>query len=279
MKILSIVRQGLAVARKPRSLWLFGFFVGLGSTGSGGGTEGGPAVQPGVVAETGATVGVLVPLAFVILVIVIAGLIMRFLSEAALIEGVRRITRGEEFTLRQGFGDGWSHVGTVMLITLAYIATSVGSVLVLALPCLLVAALTGFTGAVVILAILAGLAAMPWLITLYIGYAFALRIAVLENRRVVDAIGKARLLLHGRILQGLKLMIATLLGTLLIVLVGIVLIAPFALLVAGLQEVAGPAIVIASIPFLLAAVAVIVAVIGTYQSSVWTIGYLEQAEA
>ena len=43
-----------------------------------------------------------------------------------------------------------------------------------------------------------------------------MRIAVLENRRALDAIGKARLFLHGRLVHGLKLMVAAFVGTLVI---------------------------------------------------------------
>ena len=46
------------------------------------------------------------------------------------------------------------------------------------------------------------------------------RIAVLENRHALDAIGKARLFLHGRLMHGLKLIVATFVGTLGIVLLG-----------------------------------------------------------
>ena len=59
--------------------------------------------------------------------------------------------------------------------------------------------------------------AVPWLVTLYLVQAFAWRIAVLENRHAIDAIAKARLFLHGRLVHGLKLAVATFVGTLALV--------------------------------------------------------------
>ena len=41
MTISEIVRQGLHYARTCKSLWLFGFFVGMAGGGSGGGSGGG----------------------------------------------------------------------------------------------------------------------------------------------------------------------------------------------------------------------------------------------
>ena len=50
--------------------------------------------------------------------------------------------------------------------------------------------------------------------------ALASRIAVLENRHALDAIRKARLFLHGRMLHALKLTVAAFVGTLVVVVAG-----------------------------------------------------------
>ena len=271
MTILNIVREALRLAASHKPLWLFGFFVALGSSANGGG-RGGNAPVPGVPGDAPGVLLMVLPLA----ALGLAALLMRLLSEGALIEGVKRAARGEQLTIKEGFREGWAHIGPVFLIKVAYTVGTVLSLGLLAVPCLITARLTGIFTALVTVGIPTVLVAVPWLITLYVWHAFALRIAVLENRRVVDAIRKARLFLHGRLLQGLKLMVATLVGTLAVVLGAVALIAPLALLIRALGGVAGPVVVVPAVLALLPVVAALAGILGTYQSSVWTLGYLRQ---
>jgi len=88
--------------------------------------------------------------------------------------------------------------------------TSVSTLLCCALPSLLVLFGLGASVASV-------LSFLPWLVTLYLVQAFASRIAVLENRHAFDAIRKSRLFLHGRLMHGLKLIVAMFVGTLVLV--------------------------------------------------------------
>ena len=124
------------------------------------------------------------------------------------------------------------------------------------------------------------LVAVPWLVTLSLVQAFASRIAVLENRRALDAIGKARLFLHGRLVHGLRLMVATFVGTLVITVLGVVVIVPVVLLLVALAMVLPvfPLIVVGCL-VLLPVACVLTAMLGTFRSSIWTIGYVTQAEA
>src|SRR5690606_39230945 len=181
-----------------------------------------------------------------------------FISQGALIEGVTRLRRGAKPSVREGFRRGWSHAGVIFRITLIYYAAILASLLVLAVPALLGLRL-GSIFAVVVLAIPAVIVAVPWLVTLYIWRAFAMRIAVLENRSALDAIEKARLFLHGRLGQGLRALVAAFLGTLLITLVGALVLAPVAfLLVFALAPTAGPlAFVVISLVLLPAVVVVV----------------------
>lgn len=80
MKILSVIGEGLGVAVRSKSLWLFGFFVGVGSSsGGGGGGQAAPAAGiPG-----GPEAGVVLPIVLIALVLVIAAIVMRLLSEGA----------------------------------------------------------------------------------------------------------------------------------------------------------------------------------------------------
>lgn len=280
MNIFEMIKEGLRIARTSKALWLYGFFVGVGILNivKTRHTPGAPAaahIAPH--AFTGATA----LLAIAILVLVAAVVFMYFVSEGALIEGVARIHRGKLPSTREGWRDGLAHWGVLFRIGVIYFAVSAGSVLLLTVPSLLALTLAG-TPLAVMLGIPAALIAVPWLVTLYMWQAFAWRIAVLENRYARDAAGKARLFLHGRLFHGLKLVVAALLGRLIVMLVGSIGLAPIALIVFFAVKVHGmthavPVIVLGAIA-LLPMVFVLLAISGTTQSSIWTIGYMAQQE-
>jgi hypothetical protein len=283
MTIVEIVKEGLHHARTRRSLWLFGFFVGVwsgssngGGSGPGGGsTLGGAAVASSVIPAG----GIVAVLAVIVLVAAVTFLVLRFVGEGALIEGIDRARRGGVMTTSEGFRAGWSHWGVLVRIALLYLGTTFGTLALLGGMCVLAWFTIGFAGTV-ILGLLALVVAVPWLVTLYLVQAFAARIAVLEHRQALDAIAKARLFLHGRLGHGLKLIVATFLGTLVISLGATVLILPVALLLVALMQVVHivPVILIAGL-VLLPMACVLTAMLGTFRSSVWTIGYLTQVEA
>jgi hypothetical protein len=289
MTIGEIVRQGLHYARTCRSLWLFGFFVGLasgGSNGGGGGGGNGTGVSVGIggVSVGGGglpnlSIAEIAVIASVIILAVAVGFVLRFVGEGALIEGIVRARQGRAMTMREGFRAGWAHWGVLVRIALLYLVATIGSVALLVAPCVIALQTLGPIGAV-LFGIPAFFIAVPWLVTLYLVQAFAWRIAVLENRRALDAIGKARLFLHGRLVHGLKLLVATFVGTLAIVLLGVLAMAPVALLLVALIPVLRvfPVIVLACL-VLLPALYVFAAVLGTFRSSIWTIGYVTQVES
>lgn len=294
MTIIEIVRQGLRYAYTCRSLWLFGFVVGVASGGSSGGSNGGGNGQGGAAGAVGAVAGAAgaaasgaVPflsgwhvwlIVGVLAVVAAAGVVLRFVAEAALIEGIARIRGGGTMTTRDGFRAGWAHWGVIVRIAVLYAAAIVGSLVLLAAPCALAFWILGPIAAVV-LAIPAILVLVPWLVTLSVLQEFAWRIAVLENRLALDAIRKARLFLHGRIVHGLKLIVATFIGTVGFGLLTVVAIVPVAILGVGLFAVAGvvPAIVVCGV-VLLPVIGVLTAMLGTFRSSVWTLGYVTQVE-
>lgn len=288
MTIGEIVREGLHYARTCRSLWLFGFFVGLsGGSSNGGGGGGGHGSAGGAALAGGAAIAgglqpslaYVAPIAIVMLLAITAGLVLRFIGEGALIEGIVRARRGVTLTTREGFRAGWAHWGVLLRIALLYLAASAGSVALLAAPCVMAALTLGWIAAL-LLGVPAALIAVPWLITLYLVQAFAARIAVLEDRRALDAIRKARLFLHGRLVHGLRLMVATLIGTLVITVLTVVVVVPVALLLVALSSVLNvlPLIVIGCV-VLLPVFGVLTAMLGTFRSSVWTIGYVTQVDA
>ena len=289
MTIREIVRQGLYYARTCRSLWLFGFFVGIASGGSNGGggaggdgSAGGASIGIGGVSISGPfdrSVTEIAPIAIVVVLAVAALIVMRLVGEGALIEGLVRARQGGTMTTREGFRAGWAHWGVLVRIALLYLAAAIGSVALLAAPCVIALQAFGPLGGV-LLGIPALVIGVPWLVTLYLVQAFAWRIAVLENRQALDAIRKARLFLHGRLTHGLKLIVAMFVGTLGIVLLGFVAMAPVALLLAASIPVLRifPVIVLACL-VLLPAICVLAAIVGTFRSSIWTIGYVTQVEA
>ena len=283
MTIGEMLRQGFHYARTCKSLWLFGFFLGItssgASSGSGGGQGGGTSIgAAGVAISTGGGLPFgISPVAIVIAIVIAAGIgmVMRLLSEGALIQGVVRSRHGGKMTTREGFRTGWAHVAVVLQILFLYVVATIGVGCLCVLPAVLAFRAFGPIGGISV-AIPALLVAVPSLVTLYLVQAFALRIAVLENRHTLDAIRKARLFLHGRLLHGLKLIVAMFVGTMAIVVLGIAALVPLALM---LRPVGGFPMIVLGTAIVVPAMAVLTAMAGTFRSSVWTIGYVSQVEA
>ncbi|MEJ0005920.1 MAG: hypothetical protein WDM77_05900 [Steroidobacteraceae bacterium] len=280
MNISEMVKEGLRIARTSKALWLYGFFVGLGAMGSSGNNGHVPGVPPGAHVVPHALTAGAAALAIGALVMIAAVVFMYFVSAGALIEGVTRMRRGRLPTVRQGWRDGVAHWGVLFRIAVIYIAANAASLIVLAAPFGLALKFVG-TATAVVLAIPAVLIAVPWLVTLYMWQAFASRIAVLENRSALDAVGKARLFLHGRLFKGVKLIVAACLGRLIVVVAGALVlvvagsIAFGVLYVLGLVHTTVPVLVLATAALLPPAF-ILFAISGTTQSSIWTIGYLTE---
>jgi hypothetical protein len=291
MTIIEMIKQGVHYARTCKSLWLFGFFVGIASGGSNGGggggghdDSGGVAAAVGAIGAVGASggdflnlsVAQIAPIVIVAIVVILAFVVLRFIGEGALIEGVVRARQGGTMTTREGFRAGWAHWGVLVRIALLYLAATCGSMAVLAAPCV-IAMLTLGPIAAVLVGIPLLIIAVPWLVTLYLVQAFAWRIAVLENRHALDAIRKARLFLHGRLLHGLKLIVATFIGSLGFAFAAAVVMVPVVLLLVALIQVLNvwPVVIIACV-VLLPMIYVLSAMLGTFRSSVWTIGYVTE---
>jgi len=284
--VFDLIKEALRIGRTHKSLWLFGFFAGLGSGfnfGGGGGGEGGagvgvqlpvPPVVPGIAPDP-ARIALVVPVIIAVLAVFV---VLKFLATGALIEGVKRARSNGSMSLREGFREGWAHWGVLFRVALLYLPLYLGTVLVLAGGCALVFRAAG-TPAGVVAAGVAVLVGVPWLLTLYMWQAFAERIAVLENRRALDAVRKARLFLHGRLQLGLKLLVASFLGVLLVSVVGFLVIAPITGIVALSATVWG---ILGAVALGLLTMApllfVAIAIVGIMTSSVWTIGYLQQVE-
>jgi hypothetical protein len=272
--IFEFVKEALRIARTHKSLWLFGFLVGIGggfNYGGGGGQQATPDATP-------PDVGTVVLIGVVALVVIAAFVVLKFLSTGALIEGVKRARSNASMTVGEGFREGWAHWGVLFRVALLYFLMSLTSVAVLTGGCYLVWIAFG-SPAVIFAAGVALLVGVPWLLTLYMWQSFAERIAVLENRHALDALRKARLFLHGRLELGLKLLVAGFLGVTFVTLLGLVVIAPIAAIVFASASVWGLGAAAGLGVLTLAPVAFVVfAIIGVTMSSVWTIGYLSQVQ-
>jgi hypothetical protein len=274
--VIAILQEALRIVRAHKSLLVFGFLVGLGGNynfGGGGGDAPGPPAVP-----TPPEVGTVVVVALCVIALIVGFVILKFLSTGALIEGVRRVRSNGSMTVREGFREGWAHWGVLLRIALLYALVAAVSFALLSGVCALVFRAFGQPALFVAIG-LAVIVGVPWLVTLSILQAFAERIAVFENRRALDAIAKARLFLHGRLQLGLKLVVASFLGVLLVAALGIAVIAPVVLLLRasaglwGLLPAAAIGVLIV-LPVMVAAIATI----GVVVSSVWTIGYMTQVE-
>ncbi len=276
MSIFDIVKEALRIGRAQKSLWLFGFLVGLGGGGGGGGGSGGGGPLPTPpVPPTPPDPGLVVTVVLCGIAVVIAFVVLKYVSTGALIEGVKRARGNAPLTMREGFREGWAHWGVLLRLALLFFAANAASVAVLAGAAYLAGQVFG-RPALFAAGGLAVVVGVPWLITLYMWQAFAERIAVLENRRTLEAIRKARLFLHGRLLLGLKLLVAGFIGVLVVAAAGFLVIGPLVLLVRALAPL-WPAFAI-GVLMVLPAVFVVFAFIGVMTSSVWTIGYLTQVE-
>jgi len=287
MTIGESIRQGFHYARSCRSLWLFGFVVGIASGGSSSGGAGGDSGPD----DGGDLAGlpfalsvadfpaIIFAILAVVAVLALAAILVHYISEGALIEGIVRARQGGHMSTGEGFRAGWAHWGVLLRIALLYFAAFMGSLALLVLPCVLALRAFGPVGGFA-LGVPALLIAVPWLITLHLVQAFAGRIAVLENRRAIDAIRKARLFLHGRISHGLKLIVASFVGTIGIGLLGLAMLVPVGLLLFALTYVLHvfPVILIGCL-IVVPAACVLVAIIGTFRSSIWTIGYVSEVNA
>ena len=280
MTIREIVVQGIHSTRACKSLWVFGFVVGAASAGSNGGGKGDDA-------GAGAAGLALVALrdlpwaaiAAVAAVLIIGAVILRFVSEGALIEGVVRSRQGGSMTTREGFRAGWAHWGVLLRVALLYFAATIASLVALAVPCVLLATFVGVAAAIAY-AIPAVLVAVPWLVTIHLVQAFASRIAVLEDRRALDAIAKARLFLHGRLGHALKVVVASSIGGMAMAVVSVVAVLPIVLMVIAFMPLLGiMPVVLAALLWIVPVGCVLTAMLGTFQSSVWTIGYVSEVAA
>jgi hypothetical protein len=321
MDHLKVLKRAWEITWRYRVLWVFGIILALttgGSTGRGGGSGGGggnggfpspgdfspPEIPPQVVSML---IVVGIGLACVIVILIIASVVARYVAETALIRMVDDYEEtGEKRSVRQGFRLGWSRTALrLFLINLLIgLPTALAFILLFALalaPLLLWTTKNTAAGVVGTVATI-GLSFLVILLAIVVGVVLSLlmhffrRVCVLEELGVIESIrqgfdfvrqhlkdvGIMWLIMVG---LGLGWMILMIPVTILLVVVGAMVGSFPALLVGGLAslflEGAVPWILAAAvgIPIFILVVAVPGLFLGglaeVFKSSVWTLTYRE----
>jgi hypothetical protein len=265
MTVLRIIKDSWNTLRHHRALWFFGFFV----AGAGGG---------GARLSHHANIGSMgwLPVALAAAAIVgLAVFALQVISEGALIDGVRRTARGERYPLATGFRAGMRYFGRVLGLKLATLLTVLATVLAAAVPLIAVRLAGGPAWAGALGTVPLALVCLPWLLSVYFIYEFALRAAVVENVGLRSAVSRGLAFLQSRLSLSLWLVIAAGAGQLVAGLVGLCALVPIALVGGAVYLASGllPAAITAAVLFAPVGLC-LVGALGAYRSSVWTHGYL-----
>lgn len=324
MDHFQILKRAFGITRSYRALWVFGVLLALttarsgGSSGGGGGGGGGsnggqfPPPSEWRIPEVTAVwpewlTAAIIAGGVLILLMVAVGLLIRYVSETALIGMVdRRETSGETLGVRQGFRLGWSRAA--FRLFLIDLMLGLGGILLFLL--LLLVAATPFlvwltrSEVMQVLGTATGIGLVLLVILLGIVVSIALslliqlvrRVCVLEGRGVMDSLRRGvrlvrqrlgDILVMGILLFAIGLGFTVLMIPVLIVLVlaGVILGGLPALLVGGIASlvtegafpwIAGSAV---GLPIFLVVVILPSAFLGglfeVFKSSAWTLTYRE----
>lgn len=273
METLQTVKESLRIVRDHRRLWLFGLFVagmgGAGGTGgrsSGGGTSELPAWLPWALAAGALTA--------------LAVLVMHVVSEAALIEGVRRARVGLPFAIGDGFGVGRRHFLRLLGVKASLAAGAGIAAGLVALPLGAGWAMGAPLWLGALGAALCALLALPLLLALWLVVTWAARFVVLDGFGPLDALREGHALLASRLRASLELLVAWSLGA---GLIGLFVLP--AVLLAALLGLAGyaaggvPAALVLFALVLVPAALLLAGAVGTYRSSLFTVAFLQARQA
>ena len=297
-----LIKDTFRITLRNRFLWFFGFFAGSAffNFPTGGGNfdtddfEQSGAGASALAAQIGPGVfesaALLVGLGLVVLLLLLVFAVMALISQGALSESVAAIERGEGrrfgSTFRAGLRSFWRVLGYYVLFFLI----SVGLLVAIGAPVALLIggtfALTQSTGARVLVAVLAGLAAIVLLVLVFVPLViisqYALREIVVRGARVFGSVGSGYGIFRRNLGRSLLLWLVHLglmigIGIALLVallLVGLLLFLPtIGLAFAEYTTAAVVAGVVAGLillPLLLAASGAA----GTFGHAYWTLAYL-----
>lgn len=274
LDVMQIVKQSLRTLWSRKSLWFFGLFV-AGAGGGASSNSGG-----GVSHATSAAPSWLVPVLIAAAVLALGVLVLHVLSEAALIDGVRRANEGEPTGIGAGLRNAKPHFGRVLCLKALVGGTFAVVTTAIAVPALLAVLKMAPIPLGVGLSAMMALAGVPVLLTVYFVYVFALRIAVIEDVPALEAVRRARIFVHGRLSISVELLVAWYLGAIVCGAAAAVALVPAAV-VAGICYLAAGevAAIIGGVAFMIPVALASLGALGTYRSSVWTLGYLQARQA
>ncbi len=295
-----IISSAVRLTWRNKFLWFFGFFAGASASfnfpGGGGGTgDGGmggfPAPLRGIVAWVQDNLALFLTVIITLgVLIVVVGIVLSMISQGALAESVAALDRGEEHRFgsawRAGTANFWRVLGLKILFLLITIGVSLILTLVLVAPTVGIFFATESVAARVVAVVFAVLAGLALLVLIFIPLAvigqWALRRLVVDRDRIWESIKSGFGLFRrniGRSLLVWLIQLGLMLGA------GIVML--IALIILGFLLV-GPAFLLANADYTAAAIAVgaiggavllavffvLSAILGTFNSSYWTLAYL-----
>jgi hypothetical protein len=202
---------------------------------------------------------------------------LHVISEAAVVESIRRTTSKGRMSAAEPWRFGIGKLGAVLMLKVLGVGGLCLVAGVLSVP--VVGALSGRLPVwwAITFSAMAIVAALPWILSGYFTYIYAIRISVVERVGVREAIRRAWRYLPGRVLESVRLLILAFVGQLAGSLCILAAIAPgvaswyIALRWSGSTSLAlAVGVAVSAAPAIAA-----VGAIGTYRSAVWTIGFLE----
>jgi hypothetical protein len=271
---MALIQRSLRNAWEYKFLWLFGFFVSVadGYSGAISNSDRKDWEWPAELRHLDIDPSIFILLGVAVLSLWIVFWVGSVLSEGALIHGVYR----REQNLNAGFGDCWTaglrHFLRLFGIILVATITGLTSVLVLAIfvvPGYLIAAPLG-----ILLTILAVPALLVLIVLVVSVEGWALRFAVIHNQPWLEAIQQGWRLFSGNVGKTLAVAVASVVTQFVlgcIFILGLVLLAiPF--IIVGLIDLWTAVIPGAIVGLVLVLAAP--AYLGTFASSVWTLGFM-----
>jgi len=314
-----ILTRAFEITFKYRALWLFGFLMALFGGSSGGNFNlgnwggGGTPTFPGTRGQVLPTLPrdfwqnltlILLLVCCVIIVLAILGIVLRFLSRAALIGLVQELeTQGTVPTLRRGFSIGadrfWPQLGIAIAINLPLMIIALVLLVIALAPSLAAIAplintgrnipeelWTVFAGSIagsLVMLCCAGLCLLILYLVVEPFYQFILRACVIGRRGVLDSMREGYRLVREHLgdvvvlyllIIGIRIGFALLMIPIALILVGIPIGAGVAI---GLASQSWQAALILGGCLLIPLVLVLIFISGLFQvfeSAIWTEGYL-----
>jgi len=282
MEYGKIIKQALNIAWRHKYLWVFGFFASMGG-GGGGNYSNIFDKNDASGAFGGARDWVLAQLGLLSLLIMAAAglfvvlLVLYLISKGGLIKSVSQISKNEPSNFERTLGSGLHYFWRMLGMDILYGLFMILILGITVMPAVLMM-IMGTAGIKVLGVVMIVLLALPLIALLFcIGLVanFSYQIAVIEDRKIFDAVSDAYRLFRDNIGRAVMLGLITvgiaILYVAAFIIAMIILAVPFIILgVVNMWAGLIPGIII-GLPIVL----VISAIYGTFGSGYWTLAYLE----